>query len=228
MSKICYNFYIMSPELVETRQAETGGKGSGRWDGNSPQAAAARQRLLESAARCIARDGIPATTVGAIAAEAGVSRQTVYRYFTGRDQLVVRSMRVAAEGVRAKIDRVIHALTDPADMIVETLVLGLAEIHSDPVLRATLDSAPLDGIIASRFTARPGIAWLRETLAPAIEAAGWNEAEADAGLELILRIFLSLLISPSPERGPEELRAFLHRHLVPGLGMVPTVVMKPR
>ncbi len=39
------------------------------------------------------------------------------------------------------------------------------------------------------------------------------------GLELVLRIFLSLAVSPSPERGPEELRAFLYRHLVPGLGL---------
>ena len=198
------------------------------WDGNPPHAAAARQRLLAATARCIERECIATTTVAAIAAEAGVSRQTVYRYFAGRDQLVLRSMRAAAEGVRSKIDRVIYALADPADMIVEAVVLGLAEVRSDPVLRATLDSAPLDGIIASRFTARPGIEWLGETLAPAVAAAGWSEAEADAGLELILRIFLSLVISPSPERGPDELRAFLYRHLVPGLGMNPTVVMKPR
>ena len=58
-----------------------------------------------------------------------------------------------------------------------------------------------------------------------VEAAGWNEADADAVLEMILRIFLSLLISPSPERGAEEMRAFLYRHLVPGLGLAVTEEM---
>jgi len=174
---------------------------------------------LESTARCIAREGIAATTIAAIAAEAGVSRQTVYRYFKGRDELVLGSMRAAAAGLRAKIDRSIRALSDPADMIVETLVLGLAEVRSDPVLRAMSDPSQLDGSVLARITARPGIEWLRETLAPALEAASWSEADADAGLELILRIFLSAIISPSPERSPEELRVFLYRHVIPGLGL---------
>jgi len=187
--------------------------------------AAARQRLLEAATRCIARDGIAATSVGGIAAEAGVSRQTVYRYFAGREELTLRSMRAAAEGIRAKIDRRIRALAEPADMIVETLVLGLAEARSDPLLRAIWDPSSPDWMVARRVTQPEGIAWIRETLAPAVEAARWNEAEADACLELILRFFLSLIISPSPERGPEEIRAFLYRHLVPGLGLAVTEEM---
>jgi AcrR family transcriptional regulator len=189
------------------------------WDGNPPHAAAARQRLLEAASRCIAREGIAATSVAAVAAEAGVSRQTVYRYFEGRDQLVLRSVRVAAEALRAKLDRTIRALSDPADMMVEAVLLGVAEVRTDPVLRAVADPSRLDGSVLARITGREGIAWARESFAPAFEAAGWSEADADAGLELILRIFLSLIISPSPERSPEALRAFLYRHLVPGLGL---------
>ena len=110
-------------------------------------------------------------------------------------------------------------LVDPADMIVETIVLGLAETRSDPVLRAIADSSHLDGSIASQLTGPAGLAWMRETLAPAIEAAGWNESAADVGLEVILRLYLSLVISPAPERNAEELRSFLYRHLIPGLGL---------
>ena len=189
------------------------------WDGNPPQAAAARQRLLEAAARCIAREGTAGTSIAAVAAEAGVSRQTIYRYFTGRDELAGRALGAAAEGLRARIDRSLAALADPADMIVEALVLGFAETRSDPVLRAISDSSRLDGSVLARITGPGGIAWVRDALAPAITAAGWSEAEAEPRLELILRIFLSLLVSPAPERTPEELRAFLYRHLVPGLGL---------
>lgn len=189
------------------------------WAGDPPQAAAAQQRLVEATARCIVRDGIAATTVAAVASEAGVSRQTVYRYFKGRDEIVLRTVRTTVDGLRAKIEREIRALADPADMIVEALVVAMGELRSDPVLRTMFDPAELDPAIASRVTRRPGISWARETLAAAVAAAGWSDAEAEAGLELILRMVLSLIISPSPERSPDELRTFLYRHLVPGLGL---------
>lgn len=148
-----------------------------------------------------------------------MSRQTVYRYFASRDEVAGHALRAAAEGLRATIDRRIAALADPADTIVEALVLALTEIRRDPVLRAISDSSRLDGSVLARFTQPTGVEWTRKTLAPAVEAAGWSEVEANARLELVLRIFLSLAVSPSPERGPEELRAFLYRHLVPGLGL---------
>ena len=196
-------------------------KDSGRraWDGNPPQVAAARERLLEAAARCIARDGIAAASVAAIATEAGVSRQTVYRYFRSRGELTGGAIAAAADELRAMISTQLRVLSDPADMIVEALVLGLNETLRHPVLRAIADSSHLDGSIASQLTRPAGIAWVRETLGHAIEAARWNEAAAEARLELILRIFLSLIISPSPERNPDELRAFLYRHVIPGLGL---------
>jgi len=188
------------------------------WAGDPPQASAARGRLLEAAARCIARDGIAATSVAAIAAEAGVSRQTVYRYFSGRDALVLGCLRATAEEVRAAIDQQLRALVDPADMIVETLVLGLDAVRGDPVLRAISDASS-PGALGTQITGPAGIAWVREPLAPAIEAAGWDEDHTDACLELILRLFLSWIISPQPQRSPEELRAFLYRHVIPGLGL---------
>lgn len=212
----------IAPNTPKPTQRAQGNRERRAWDGKSPHADAARQRLLEAAARCIERDGIAATTVGSIATEAGVSRQTVYRYFNGRDEVVLRSVRLVAEGLRAKIDLHIRALASPADMIVESFVISLVEFRNNPVLRAMMDPSRLDESVTSRVTKRPGIEWAREALAPAIEAAGWSEADATVGLELILRMFLSLIISPSPERNPEELRAFLYRHLIPGLGVAAT------
>lgn len=191
------------------------------WHGNPPQVEAARQRLLRATARCVAREGIAETSVAAIAAEAGVSRQTVYRYFRGRDELVLGSIRAASEGLREEIERRISGLRDPAAMIVETLLVGLAGVREDPVLRAIADSSRLDGPVVGRITGPAGLAWVRETLAAAIAAAGWSPAEADEGLEMLLRVFLSLILSPAPERSPDELRAFLHRRLVPSLGLAP-------
>ncbi len=191
----------------------------GAWDGDPPQAAAARARLLAATSRCIARDGLAGTGIAAVAAEAGVSRQTVYRYFAGRDELAKLTIFSTAEALSEQIASHVAQLSDPADIIVEALVLGLAEVRSDPVLHAIWDSASPDGLVAEIFTHPAGIAWTRRALARAVELAGWSDADADTAIEFFLRISLSLMISASPERSDEELRVFLYRHLIPGLGL---------
>ncbi len=189
------------------------------WDGNPPQAAAARARLLEATCRCIEREGLSGASIAAIAAEAGVSRQTVYRYFSGRDELAKRAIFSTAETLRARIASHVALLTDPADVVVEALVLGLGEIRSDGVLRAIWDSASPDGTVAEIFTHPTGIAWMGQVMARGIELAGWSQADADSAMDFVLRVGLSLLISTPPERSDDELRAFLYRHLIPGLGL---------
>ena len=189
------------------------------WGGNSPQAEAARARLLEATCRCIEREGLGGASIAAIAAEAGVSRQTVYRYFSGRDELAKRAIFATAGELQEKIANQVALLADPADVIVEGLVLGLAEIRSHGVLRAIWDADSPDATVAEIFTHPTGIAWVRHAHARAIELAGWDEDFANSAMEFVLRVGLSLLISAPPERSADQLRAFLYRHLVPGLGL---------
>ena len=189
------------------------------WDGNPPQVDAARARLLEATSRCIAREGLAATSVGAVAAEAGVSRQTVYRYFAGRDQLALRAIFAEGNALRARMISQLAPLTEPDDIIVETMVLALGEARSNPVLHAIWDSSSLDALVAEIFTQPGGIAWAREAFGRAVEATGWDDAYANTAMEFILRVGLSLLVSTAPERNDEELRSFLYRHLIPGLGL---------
>lgn len=189
------------------------------WGGNSPQAEAARARLLEATCRCIERDGLGGASIAAIAAEAGVSRQTVYRYFSGRDELAKRAMFATAAALQEKIVNQVALLADPADAIVEALVLALAEIRCHGVLRAIWDRDSPNGTVAGIVTHPTGVAWARRTNARAIELAGWDDDFANTAMEFVLRVALSLLISAPPERNDDELRAFLYRHLVPGLGL---------
>jgi AcrR family transcriptional regulator len=48
-----------------------------------------RQRLLEAALKLFSRDGYEATSVAAIAQEAGVSRATFYRHFRGKREVLL-------------------------------------------------------------------------------------------------------------------------------------------
>ena len=55
----------------------------------------ARRRLLDAAGRCIVRRGNAQIRMAEVADEAGVSRSTVYRYFPGRDEVLLGLMLAA-------------------------------------------------------------------------------------------------------------------------------------
>lgn len=189
------------------------------WAGNPPHPDAARERLLDAATRCIAREGLAGTSIASVAAEAGVSRPTVYRYFDDRDTLVRETLKLASDRLRGSVVERISELPTAADMIVEAIVLAVHEIPADDVLHAIWNSAALDVSIVESFTDQPAIDWVRACLAPAIDAAGWSREDTDEAVEMVLRMVLSILVTPSPRRSPAEMRAFLRRRLLPGLGL---------
>jgi AcrR family transcriptional regulator len=189
------------------------------WAGNPPRLDAARERLLDAATRCIARDGLAATSVASVAAEAGVSRPTVYRYFEDRDELVREALHAAAEGLRTVVLDRIRPLPSAGDMVVEAIVVAAFTVPDDPVLRAIWSSAAADATVVGGFTEPRALEWARVCLAPAVDAAGWSPSEADDAIEMILRVVLSLLVTPAPHRTPGELRSYLQRWFLPALGL---------
>lgn len=63
-----------------------------------------RRRLVRTARQLFDRDGYDETTVEAIAAAAGVSPRTVYRYFDTKGGLVAEPVRQIVDGVIARAD----------------------------------------------------------------------------------------------------------------------------
>ena len=58
-----------------------------------PDAATTRDRIMDAVVACIDRRGMSGFALEEVAAEAGVSRATIYRYFDGgRPQLVRESV----------------------------------------------------------------------------------------------------------------------------------------
>lgn len=65
------------------------------------QLQARRQEILHAAWRCFARQGFHATSMDQVIAEAGLSAGAVYRYFTGKDELIAAA---AAEATQVGLD----------------------------------------------------------------------------------------------------------------------------
>jgi AcrR family transcriptional regulator len=189
------------------------------WDGDPPHRTAARERLLEVAARCIARNGIAGTGIAHVALEAGVSRPTVYRYFKDREELIRSVLLQAGLRLASQVQDQIRSVAHPGEKAVEATVFTLRAIRENPVLRQVWQPAMFDANVLHGFTQPPSITFARVAFTEIIEASGWDEEEAAETMELMLRMILSLLAAPEPQRSEHELREFLRRRLVPALGL---------
>jgi AcrR family transcriptional regulator len=187
------------------------------WAGESPLRGAARRRLIEAAGRCIARDGLAATSLSSVAAEAGVSRPTVYRYFADRHTLILATVLDASRELVSDVDDHLRGFDDPHEMAVEAMLYVVRAVPRRPLLDSMWSSTALDAEMLADFTRSEVLAQSREALARLEDAAGWSDAEADDAAEWMLRVLLSLLIAPGPERSDDDLRALLERRLVPAL-----------
>jgi AcrR family transcriptional regulator len=99
------------------------------------------ERIVRAAYECFDRFGISKTTIEDIATRAHVSRPSVYKYFSGKDDIIDRichdeAMKVNAE-VRHRLVR-----TDKFDSMVTEAILVVIRVASEnPYIRRTLEDA---------------------------------------------------------------------------------------
>jgi AcrR family transcriptional regulator len=178
------------------------------------------ERVLAGAEQCFARFGVAKTSVEDVARAAGVSRKTVYRYFSGgRDEIVLTVLlrRGAPEYVR--IQALIAAVPTVTEALVEGVVETIRSIRADEHL-ALLFAAD----VAGRTTAIAGrseavFAATRASLVPLFERAraeGTLRAgvDADDATEWVMRIIASFVTADVLRRRSDDglanqLRIFL-------------------
>jgi AcrR family transcriptional regulator len=88
-----------------------------------------RERILDAALSCFAREGFQAATMQDIVAESGLSPGAIYGYFKGKTDMV---MAIASERHAMERRRMAHAMTagdihDSLIRLVEGFVLGLRD-----------------------------------------------------------------------------------------------------
>ena len=154
--------------------------------------------VLDAAARRLATDGIAATTVDDVAAEAGVSRATVYRYVGGKDEIVRAVIGRETAAVLDRLQAVVATCQTAAAATAEVVAAALVAIGESPVLgrlsttdlRETLpfittDAAPLQRAVV-------------ESLGPAIREAPYpvDERHLEDAIEELTRFVLTELTTP--------------------------------
>lgn len=184
-------------------------------------ASGARERILQAAYDCVARNGFSRTTVEAAARTAGLSRATVYRQFPGgRDELLAAV--VAWENARF-FARLYGEVRD-AGSLEEVLALGISFAHRDvarhEVLQRVLRTEPellLPKLtVEAAGTQRLIAAFLEPYLAAQQLAPGVVQAEA---ADFLARMALSYIGSPGrwDLDDPVQVRQLVRAELLGGI-----------
>jgi AcrR family transcriptional regulator len=158
-------------------------------------------RILDAALDRFAAFGLRRTTMEDIASAADVARATVYRRFTGRDEIVRAVILREMARFIAEVDATVQVIEDPVERFVEGFVAILREAREHPLLRRLLDVEP-DVILP--FLTLDGGAMLqlsRDYLAEQLRQSqcdGEVHAGVDVDLvaELLVRLCQSLLVTP--------------------------------
>ena len=184
----------------------------GSWKGASPESSAeARQHLLAAAQTCIERHGFSKVTLSDVAAAAGVTRPTVYRYFQSAEELFNAAAVTASGGFLERMRARTARLEDPIDRVVETLVILITEAPDDPYLMELFRMRDVISVHAqsrNRFVSNELRLYLGDHW-----TAGDDELEEFA--EILLRLLKSFVDDPGPDRDAGDLRRTLARWLTP-------------
>ena len=125
-----------APPLAVVGLAERPGHAAAR-RAEQDRSRATRQRLLETTIRCLATHGWEVSTVGHIAAEAGISRGAVQHHYPTREDLILGAL----EHMFAERVALLDALPEPAGdgpERVHAVVAGLVEAIGGELFRAAL------------------------------------------------------------------------------------------
>ncbi|MFE3544718.1 TetR/AcrR family transcriptional regulator [Nocardia sp. NPDC059177] len=175
------------------------------WLTGGDRRAVAVDRIERAALALFLEHGIDSVTAEDIAAAAGCSRATLYRYVGGKPRLVRAVLVRAAGTVVARVETAVAAVP-PQRRPVEAILAAVTALRADPVLRQWLirhRSPGTDEFLA----AAPELGRLATALT--------RIAPDDAAADWIVRVVLSLITWPLTDAAAE--RALVERFVGPTL-----------
>lgn len=174
-------------------------------------------RILEAAFRCVADLGLGRTTMDDVARRAGVSRQTVYRYFPSKDQLimalVLREEESFLDGVRAAF----AGNPDLERALFDSTLFCLRFAREHPLLDRLLATDPETLLPYLTVRAAPMLARAREVLVSLIASKARVRASVlEGAADAMVRTVISYALTP-PDRPSGEVARDMARIMTAAL-----------
>ncbi|MEU8637826.1 TetR/AcrR family transcriptional regulator [Amycolatopsis sp. NPDC048633] len=192
------------------------------WQGNPPGTEdEARRRIVEAATACLDRAGLAKTSLSDVAAEAGVTRQTVYRYFPSLNDILRAVALAGVEEFAGRMERHLASFGSATEVAVESVVFAVRTLPGEPHLGLLLQAGEADfftvGVI-SPLAFSYGARILRNVPVDWAAVGVTTDDDLQGLAELLMRLFLSFLQYPStPALTDDGIRALVRRWIGPAL-----------
>ena len=182
----------------------------------------ARRRLLDAAARCIVRRGNTQIRMAEVADEAGVSRSTVYRYFPGRDDLLLGLMLTRIDTALGDLVRGLRHPDDPMRSLPEMVMVPVVSVEGNPLNEALFAGGSAAVATALEMGSEPIVELLLHHYEPLLQRwqhAGRLHDDLDyrAIVEWLNATTLFLLTPSWRHRPTADKRQFVEQFLVRAL-----------
>ena len=185
---------------------------------NADESNGLRTKLIDSAYQCFDRFGVKKTSMEDIAKQAGVSRQSVYRPFSSKQEILESICSLEAVKVNAEVRKRLGRQKKFDELVTEVLLLIVKVVRGNPYLKAFLDDLALQ----SKAVAKSSRVYQlnREWWGDVMEQAAANgELATDISLDEILswllmgQAMLQIRLEGQGE-DDESLRRFIRRFVV--------------
>lgn len=106
---------------------------------------AKRAEIVAAARRCFSRDGFHQTSMPDIAQEAGVSVGASYRYFAGKEEIILEIAGDAFRLIFAPVERLVDGTEDPT--VADLVAASIAPAASKVTIDAAGQPVPVDELL---------------------------------------------------------------------------------
>jgi AcrR family transcriptional regulator len=182
---------------------------------------AVTNRILDAARRRFEAQGVAATTMSEIAADASISRAWLYRQFANREAVLRALIAREAQLLVAEVRRASQPALSLAERLTESFVHIVRYLRGSALVKRVLVSDEQHTAPYLLGDAVPILRWGIATLTTSLSEGpdGLSPAKAKRASETFVRLMFSIAISPSlvvDLDNPRELKA-LATHVVQGL-----------
>jgi len=180
-----------------------------------------RERILEAGYACVARYGMAKTTVEDVARESGLSRATLYRYFPGGKDQLLRDV-IAWETGRffGRLAEAVAGAPDFVHLLEEALMFAHRAVEEHEVLQKVLQTEPERLLPQLTVESERILVFIRRFLVPYLEREDLREGvDPEQAADYVARMLLSFIGNQGrwDLTDPEQVATLVRTELLAGV-----------